>query len=112
MNRDPDSINGYLSLIEKADARDKVLIGVTKEGDGLILAADHSEDGWCWCYPVVVALPCVAGHHPQHWMSNHRRDMDGELLEDDNPAGFGVTRSGTTFPLGQVCVGPGDRPDA
>lgn len=110
MNSDPESIERYLGLIDKREAQDLQIVGVTKEGNGLILAGSHSQTGFCWCYPIVVRLPCLNENHPEHVKVNHRRTMDGDVLEDENPLGFDVDRLGNTYPSGQVCVGPSDKP--
>ena len=114
MNRDPASLNGYLALVRAAELSDQVLIGSTKEEDGYILAGAHSASGWCWCQPVVIRIPCSSGMaqgtHMDHSQINHRRTMDEEVLDDENPMGFSLDDRGTTYPNGQVCVGPQDRP--
>lgn len=116
MKRDPQHLNGYLALITTAELQDRVLIGATKESDGFILAGAHAADGFCWCQPVVIYVPCASGmrsgEHMDHAQINHRRSMDdiGGVLEDESETGFSVDSHGHTYPRGQTSVGPGDAP--
>lgn len=111
VNGDPASLNRYLRLIRSAERQDTVLLATTAEEDGFILAGAHAGDAWCWCQPVVIDLPCQGGKHLSHPQVNHRRTMDSVVLDDDNPRGFTVDSRGASYPNGQVCVGPADRPE-